>query len=108
MAASWYRVTKPIVAGTPLTPVTRLAMIADFTANAGNYLDQTRWSCINPDLSIHLGREPVGEWHAVSTRAWYEADGIGHARADLFDTAGFIGTGTTTSLVDETPAFYAS
>ena len=107
-ASSWYRVTKPIVAGEPLTPVSRLAMIADFTANAGNYLDQTRWSCINPDLSVHLAREPVGEWHAVATRAWYESDGIGHSRADLFDTVGFVGTGTTTSLVDETPAFYAT
>ena len=107
-STSWYRVTKPIVAGHPLTPMTRLAMIADFTANAGNYLDQTRWSCINPDLSIHVAREPVGEWHAVATRAWYERDGIGHSRADLFDTEGFVATGTTTSLVDETPAFYAT
>ena len=32
---------------------------ADFTANAANYLDQTQWSCINPDLSIHVVREPV-------------------------------------------------
>jgi hypothetical protein len=107
-SASWYRVTRPVVAGEPLTPATRLAMVADFTANAGNYLDQTRWSCINPDLSVHLVREPVGEWHAVATRAWYETDGIGHSRADLFDSEGFVGTGTTTSLVDETPAFYAT
>jgi hypothetical protein len=108
MATSWFRVTAPIVAGSPLTPMTRLAMIADFTANAGNYLDATQWSAINPDLSVHVVREPVGDWHAVSTRAWYETDGIGHARADLFDTSGFIGTGTTMALVDETPAFYAS
>jgi hypothetical protein len=107
-ATSWYRGTKPIVLGEETSPAMRLAWVADFTANSGNYLDQTRWSCINPDLTIHLVREPVGEWLCVATRAWYERDGIGLARAELFDLDGFIGTCATTSLVEEVPAPYMS
>jgi hypothetical protein len=106
-ATAWYRLTKPVLSDEPdPSPLVRLAMAADFTANSGNYLDQWRWSAINPDLTINLARYPVGEWTAVATRAWYERDGIGHARADLFDLDGFVGTCTTMALVDEVPAPY--
>lgn len=103
---AWFRVTLPVVDGHDVTPVVRLATVADFTANSANYLDQTRWSCINPDLSIHLVREPVGEWTAVVARSWYGADATGHSRADLFDEDGFVGTATATSLVEQARAPY--
>ena len=34
-------------------------------------------------------------------------DGIGHARADLFDLEGFVGTCTASLLVDEVAAPYS-
>jgi hypothetical protein len=106
IATSWYRATHPVVAGEETSPVVHLAWASDFTANSGNYLDGTRWSAINADLTINLGRAPVGEWTGVATRAWYSADGIGHARADLFDVEGFVGTCTASLLVDEVAAPY--
>jgi hypothetical protein len=105
--STWYRVVAPVVLGHELTPATRLAMVADFTANSANHLDQRRWSAINPDVSLHLLREPVGEWHAVVARSWYAADGIGVSRGDLFDAEGLVGTCATTTLVDEAPAPFA-
>ena len=54
----------------------------------------------------HAGRAPQGEWTGVATRAWYAHDGIGHARADLFDRDGFVGTCTASLLVDEVAAPY--
>lgn len=104
----WYRVTEQVVAGEEPSAVVRLAWASDFTANSGNYLDHLRWSAINPDLTIHLAREPRGEWTCVATRNWYEHDGIGHARADLFDLDGFVGTCTATALVDEVAAPYVN
>jgi hypothetical protein len=106
MSTAWYRVVAPVVAGEVASPTVRLAMVSDFTANAANYLDHRQWSCINPDLTMHLARQPEGDWFAVATRNWYEQDGIGHARADIFDTSGFVGTVTTAALVDEVPAPY--
>jgi hypothetical protein len=104
LVSAWFRVLLPVVEGHELTPVGRVAAVADFAANAANYLDQARWSCINPDLTIHLAREPRGEWTGITSRSWYDLDGTGHARGDLFDVDGFAGTVTSTSLVDEVPA----
>ena len=101
-----FRATRPVVAGEQASPVVRLAWAADFTANGGNYLDLSQWSAINSDLTITLGRAPVGEWTGIATRAWYAHDGIGHARADLFDVDGFVGTCTASLLVDEVAAPY--
>ena len=105
-ATTWYRATRPVIAGEEPSPTVRLAWASDFTANSGNYLDLTRWSAINADVTISLGRAPQGEWTGVATRAWYAQDGIGHARADLFDRDGFVGTCTASLLVDEVAAPY--
>jgi hypothetical protein len=105
-ATTWYRATRPVIAGEEPSPVVRLAWASDFTANSGNYLDLTRWSAINSDLTVSLGRAPQGEWTGVATRAWYARDGIGHARADLFDRDGLVGTCTASLLVDEIAAPY--
>jgi hypothetical protein len=105
-ATTWYRATKPVIAGEEPSPTVRLAWASDFTANSGNYLELGRWSAINADLTISLARAPEGEWTGVATRAWYAQDGIGHARADLFDRDGFVGTCTASLLVDEVAAPY--
>ena len=49
---------------------------------------------------------PVGEWTGIATRVWYACDSIGHARAELFDTDGFVGTCTASLFVDEMAAPY--
>lgn len=107
-ATSWYRATRPVIAGEEASPTVRLAWASDFAANSGNFLDLSRWSAINADLTINLARAPVGEWTGVATRAWYAEDGIGHARADLFDRDGFVGTCTASLLVDAVAAPYTN
>jgi hypothetical protein len=105
-ATSWYRATRPVIAGEDPSPTVRLVWASDFTANSGNFLDISRWSAINADLTITLARSPVGEWTGIATRSWYAADGIGHSRANLFDGEGFVGTCTASLLVDEVAAPY--
>ena len=107
-ATSWYRATRPVIAGEEPSPTVRLAWASDFTANSGNFLDSSRWSAINADLTISLARVPVGEWTGVTTRAWYVEDGIGLARAELFDLDGYVGTCTAALLVDEVAVPYPS
>ncbi|MCD9622861.1 thioesterase family protein [Rhabdothermincola salaria] len=103
---SWYRATRPVIAGEEASPTVRLAWASDFTANSANHLDLARWSAINADLTISLARAPRGEWTGVATRSWYGTDGIGLSRADLFDRDGFVGTCTAALLVDEVAAPY--
>jgi hypothetical protein len=107
-ATSWYRATRPVIAGEVPSPTVRLAWASDFTANSGNFLDLSRWSAINADLTINLARVPVGEWTGVVARAWYVEDGIGLARADMFDLDGFVGSCTASLLVDEVAAPYSA
>ena len=100
LSPAWYRMTQPIVDGEVASPLVNLATVSDFTSNSANYLDHACWASINPDLTLDVVRPPVGEWFAVDTRSWYETDGIGHSRADLFDEQGFVATCTMMTLVD--------
>ena len=81
--------------GRPTSPPTR--------GTTSIWLAGRRSTPTSPSTS---SREPRGEWTGVATRAWYSTDGIGHARADLFDRDGFVGTCTASLLVDEVAAPY--
>ena len=107
-ATSWYRATRPVIAGEEPSPMVRLAWASDFTANSGNFLD------LDPvvgdqrrphDQPLPRAGGGVDRCHA---RAWYVEDGIGLARAELFDLDGYVGTCTAALLVDEVAVPYSS
>jgi hypothetical protein len=106
-ATTWFRLLVPVVAGHATTPLVRLAAIADFTSATASYLDPTEWSAVNPDVTVHVLREPVGDWIAVDSTSYYARDGIGHSRAGLYDVEGFVGTGATSAVLDRRPAPFA-
>jgi len=106
-SCTWFRLRVPVVAGEETTPFVRLAALADFTSGTANYLPIDRWSSINADVSIHVLREPVGEWIAVDAVAHAAGDGIGHSRATLYDTTGMVGTGSTAQFIDQVAAPFA-
>ena len=81
-ACTWFRLRHPVVEGEATTPFVRLAALADFTSGTANYLPIDRWSSINADISIHMLREPIGEWIAVDAVAHVAGDGIGHSPGD--------------------------
>lgn len=56
-------------------------------------------SFINPDLSIVLNRDPVGEWFASVSHGYWEPTGIGMADALLYDTKGVVGRAVQTMLL---------
>ena len=106
-SCTWFRLHVPVVAGEETSPFVRLAALADFTSGTANYLPIDRWSSINADVSIHMLREPVGEWIAVDAVAHAAGDGIGHSCATLYDTAGMVGTGSTAQFLDQVAAPFA-
>jgi acyl-coenzyme A thioesterase PaaI-like protein len=106
-ACTWFRLRVPVVAGETTSPLERLAALADFTSGTANFLPIDRWSSINADVSIHVLREPEGEWIAVDAVAHAAGDGIGHSRSTLYDTTGMVGTGSTAQLVDAVAAPFA-
>lgn len=106
-ACTWFRLRVPVVAEEETTPLQRLAALADFTSGTANFLEIDRWSSINADVSLHMLREPVGEWIAVDAVAHVAGDAIGHSRSRMFDVEGLVATGSTAQIVDEVPAPFA-
>jgi Acyl-CoA thioesterase C-terminal domain/Acyl-CoA thioesterase N-terminal domain len=90
-AVAWYRLRVPVVAGRPITPLQRAAAAADFGNGASAALDWTRYVFINPDLTLYLAREPVGEWVCLDARTTIEPDGVGLAHSVVRDTRGPVG-----------------
>jgi hypothetical protein len=64
---TWARLKVPLVEGEPTTPFVNLATLCDFASGTGNALDFEHYTSINPDLSLHVLREPRGEVSDIST-----------------------------------------
>ena len=90
-AAVWYRATRPIVADAAISPLIRAVIAADFCNGTSSVFDMKDWTFINADLSVSLGREPVGEWILLDAETWIGPDCVGIAAARLADTTGYFG-----------------
>jgi len=99
-ATDWIRLRLPLVPDEVPSPLQRVAAAADF-GNGISGLDlMNELLFINPDLTIHLSRLPVGEWVCLDARSRYEPEGIGIAVSDLFDEIGSIGRSIQSLLLD--------
>ena len=97
--AAWIRMKLALVAGEAPTPLQRALVAAD----AGNGVSVTipidRFTFINPDLTVHLHREPEGEWIGLDAATVPEADGTGLQHSLLHDVRGVIGRSLQSLIV---------
>lgn len=98
-ATAWFRLHVPLVAGEEPSPLQRLAAAADFPNGISAPLDWAQWLFINPDLTIHLDRAPVGEWTCLRAHTILQPGGLGTAEAVLYDERGRVGRATQALLV---------
>lgn len=89
--AVWARLRVPVVDGEEPSPLQRLAVVADSANGAAAPLDALRWLFVNTDLTVHLHRQPVGEWMAVDATTVIGPTGMGTATAMLHDERGHTG-----------------
>jgi hypothetical protein len=99
-ATIWFRLRAEIVAGEVPSPLQRVAAAADFGNGVSTVLPRGEYLFINPDLSIHLHRHPVGEWVALAGRSHAHDNGVGLAVCDLYDERGPVGRSVQSLLVD--------
>lgn len=99
-ATTWTRLRCGVVEGEPTSPVVRLAALVDFASGTGNAMDYTKYSSINPDLSINLVREPRSEWIALRGVTYRSGDGLGQSLATVHDLEGPIGRAQACLLLD--------
>jgi len=101
---AWLRLRVPLVEGEETTGVERVAAAADFGNGVSNLAGADRnWVFINPDLTIHLVRAPVGEWIYLDSSTRVHEAGTGLATSVLGDEAGRLGTAAQSLLVEPMP-----
>jgi acyl-coenzyme A thioesterase PaaI-like protein len=98
--AAWVRLRGELVPGEPPSPLVRVAAIADFANGLSWILPLDGWSFVNTDLTVHLHREPEGEWIGLDARTSVGEAGIGVASATLHDRHGPFGLCAQTLFVD--------
>ena len=96
-AIVWMRPRVALVAGEQTSPLERVFIAADSGNGVSAALDWRSTIFINTDLTVHLLREPVGEW--VCLDAVTHVDGLGMADSALYDERGRIGRAVQTLLV---------
>jgi hypothetical protein len=98
-ARVWMRMRQPLVAGEPVSPLARVLVAADSGNGVSAALDYTSHLFINTELSVHLVREPAGEWVHLDAVTRVGPHGVGLSETVLHDAAGRLGRAAQTLLV---------
>jgi hypothetical protein len=98
-ATVWGRMRHPLVDDEAPSPLQRALIVADSGNGVSAELDPRAWWFINPELSVHLHREPRGEWVCLDAQTHVSEGGVGLATSVLSDAEGPIGVGAQSLLV---------
>ena len=97
-ATVWSRLRHPLVPDEEPSPLQRVLTVADSGNGLSSELDLS-WYFINPELTVHLHREVVGEWVCVAAQTAISSGGAGLATTVLHDLDGPVGVGAQSLLV---------
>lgn len=98
-ATVWARQRVPLVAGETPSPWQRTMCLADCGNGISGHDDPARLLFINPELTVHLFRQPQGEWLCLEAVTRIAAGGTGLATSRLFDENGLVGHGAQALLI---------
>jgi hypothetical protein len=90
-ALAWFRLTRPLIDDEEPSPLARVLAAADFGNGVSRAVDFDAYLFVNTDLTVHLHREPKGEWVLLDARTHLEPGGAGVAASTLSDEQGRIG-----------------
>lgn len=102
--SAWFRPVVPLAEGVDLTPTARAAMAGDFGNGISSPLPMGSWLYVNPDLTVHLHRPPVGDWVGLASRSVVQPEGTGLTAGHLYDRRSRIGTALQSLYVDRPSA----
>ena len=98
----WTRELRDLVAGVPLTPFVRSALVADFASPFTNAGD-AGLGFINGDVTLYLHRLPANEWIGLEVTNHLATDGVAIGECMLHDENGPLGTATVAALAQRKP-----
>ena len=98
-STAWARLRHPLVPDEEPTPLVRVLAVADSGNGLSSELPISGWHFINPELTVHLHREAVGEWVCLDARTAVSPGGAGLSTSVLSDVDGPLGVGAQSLLV---------
>jgi hypothetical protein len=98
-ATVWTRMRVALVAGEPPSPLQRVLAVADSANGVSAVMPWEEWLFINLDLTVHVQREPRGEWICLDAATTIAEGGAGVARSVLSDDDGPVAYGAQSLLV---------
>jgi len=95
----WVRPKLPLVAGELTTDIEKFFTVLDIANGVGSRLAFGEWTFMNTDTTVHLYRQPLGEWTGIKARMTVGPQGYGLTGAELFDSSGAVGRSAQTLLI---------
>lgn len=99
-AAAWCRLTTALVDDEEPSALERVLVAADSGNGISAVASPAEVLFVNTDLTVHLHRDPVGEWVGLDAQTSLEPTGTGLATSVLHDEQGPIGRALQTLFVD--------
>lgn len=101
----WIRSTVHVIAGEQTSPLANLMALADTANGVAPVLPAGKGGYVFPnvDLTLHLVREPVGEWLGLATSTVVGSEGLGINSAELYDERGYFGRSEQLQTVRPVP-----
>jgi hypothetical protein len=96
----WGRLLVPLVAGEEPTPLQRTMALSDMGNGVSGIVGFDTHLFINPELSVHLWRYPVGEWVGFRSRTDLGSHGVGLAESAVYDRTSRLGTALQSLFID--------
>lgn len=100
---SWARMTKQLVADEAVDPVALVTAVADLGNAVGWDYSPAGAPMVNPDLTLHLMRYPVGAWVCLESASMIGTNGAGMMETTLWDDHGKIGRVLSTLVESAMP-----
>lgn len=98
-AVVWMRPSVPLLPGEELTGLPMLMTCIDSASGISSVLDPQEWSFLNTELTVHVVREPVGEWVCIHARTDLVGTGVGVASSEVYDELGLVARSAQALLV---------
>ncbi len=99
-SVDWIRLKVPVVAGETPSPLQRVAAAADFGNGVSAAVPHASHTFINPDITVTLVREAVGEAIGVAAVTRVDKAGVGSTETVLWDERGRLGAAVQTLVVE--------
>ncbi len=88
-----------LIDGEATSPLQRLLTCVDSASGVSAMLDVREWAFLNTELTVHVLREPVGEWICLDATTTLGPGAVGVATATAYDVLGPVARSAQALLV---------